>query len=250
MNVANTTTGIIVSSTSANELCGDGAGSINLTVSGGTGSYSYLWLPLNLTSEDLVSLSAGTYIATVTDNGDGCSVVETITIENDANYTMSGTVDNSTCSTCTDGSIDISIVEIIPDGPYTYSWNNGQTTQDISGLLPGTYTVTITGTSGCTLTESFVIENSVGVISLTNEWKLSVYPNPAKDQFVIDFNFNSDTDVRLEMLDMIGQLLEQSTMQYNVGKRTIDASKFETGIYLLRFTNGKTQKVIRVNISK
>ena len=80
--------------------------------------------------------------------------------------------------------------------------------------------------------------------------KLSVYPNPAKDQFVIDFNFNSDTDVRFEMLDMIGQVVEQSTMQFNVGKRTIDASRFESGIYLLRFTNGKTQQIIRVNISK
>jgi len=248
--VANTTTGIIVSSASINEVCGDGAGSINLTVSGGTGSYSYLWSPFGGTSEDLINLSAGTYTVTVTDNGDGCSIVETTTIVNDANYTVSGVVNNSTCSTCTDGSIDVSIVEIIPDGPYTYSWNSGETTQDISGLLPGTYTVTITGASGCTLTESFVIENSVGITSLSNEWKLSVYPNPAKDQFVIDFNFNSDTDVRFEMLDMIGQLLEQSTMQHNIGKRTIDASRFESGIYLLRFTNGKAQQIIRVNISK
>jgi len=52
------------------------------------------------------------------------------------------------------------------------------------------------------------------------------------------------------MLDMIGQVVEQSTMQFYVGKRTINASRFESGIYLLRFTNGKTQQIIRVNISK
>ena len=247
VDIMNVTNGMAVSTSYNDENCGNG--SINVTVSGGSGNYSYNWNS-GETTEDISGLEAGTYSVIVTDDTDGCSIVETIIIGNNANYTISGVVNNSTCSTCTDGSIDVSIVEIVPNGPYTYSWNSGETTQDISGLLPGTYTVTITGASGCTLIESFVIENSVGVTSLSNEWKLSVYPNPAKDQFVIDFNFNSDTDVRFEMLDMIGQLLKQSTMQYNVGKRTIDASRLESGIYLLRFTNGKSQQIIRVNISK
>lgn len=249
VDIMNVTNGMVATSTYNDENCGDGNGSINVTVSGGSGNYSYNWSS-GETTEDLSGLGAGTYSVIVTDDTDGCTANITETILNDANFTISGAVNNSTCSTCTDGSIDVSIVEIIADGPYTYSWDSGETTQDISGLLPGTYTVTITGISGCALTESFVIENSVAITSLTNEWKLSVYPNPAKDQFVIDFNFNSDTDVRYEMLDMIGQLVEQSTMQYNVGKRTIDASRFESGIYLLRFTNGKTQQIIRVNISK
>ena len=249
VDIMNITNGMVVTNTYNDENCGDVNGSINVTVSGGSGNYSYNW-DSGETTEDLSGLGAGTYSVIVTDDTDGCTANIMETILNDANFTISGALNNSTCSTCTDGSIDVSIVEIIADGPYTYSWNSGETTQDISGLLPGTYTVTITGVSGCTLTESFVIENSVGVVSLTNEWRLSVYPNPAKDQFVIDFNFNSDTDVRFEMLDMIGQLIEQSSMQYNAGKRTIDASRFESGIYLLRFTNGKTQQIIRVNISK
>ena len=248
-DIMNATNGMAVSTSYNDENCGDGNGSINVTVSGGSGNYSYNWNS-GETTEDLSGLEAGAYSVIVTDDTDGCSIVETIIIGNNANYTISGVVNNSTCSTCTDGSIDVSIVEIVPDGPYTYSWNSGETTQDISGLLPGTYTLTITGASGCTITESFVVENSVAITSLSNDWKLSVYPNPAKDQFVIDFNFNSDTDVRFEMLDMIGQLIEDSTIQGNVGKRTIDASRFESGIYLLRFTNGKTQEIIRVNISK
>ena len=249
VDIMNVTNGMVVTSTYNDENCGDGNGSINVTVSGGSGNYSYNWNS-GETTEDLSGLGAGTYSVIVTDDTDGCSIVETIIIGNNVNYTLSGVVNNSTCSTCTDGSIDVSIVEIVPDGPYTYSWNSGETTQDVSGLLPGTYTVTITGASGCTIAESFVVENSVAITLLSNEWQLSVYPNPAKDQFVIDFNFNSDTDVRFEMLDMIGQVVEQSTMQFYVGKRTIDASRFESGIYLLRFTNGKTQQIIRVNISK
>ena len=213
VDIMNVTNGMVVTSTYNDENCGDGNGSINVTVSGGSGNYSYNWNS-GETTEDLSGLGAGTYSVIVTDDTDGCSIVETIIIGNNVNYTLSGVVNNSTCSTCTDGSIDVSIVEIVPDGPYTYSWNSGETTQDVSGLLPGTYTVTITGASGCTIAESFVVENSVAITLLSNEWQLSVYPNPAKDQFVIDFNFNSDTDVRFEMLDMIGQVVEQSTMQF------------------------------------
>ena len=249
IDVLNVTNGLVVTSTYNDENCGDGNGSINVTVSGGSGNYSYSW-DSGETTEDLSGLGAGTYSVIVTDDTDGCTANITETILNDANFTISGVVNNSTCSTCADGLIDVSVVEIIPDGPYTYSWDSGEPTQDISGLLPGTYTLTITGLSGCSATESFVVENSVAITSFSNDWKLSVYPNPAKDQFVIDFNFNSDTDVRFEMLDMIAQLIEESTMQGNIGKRTIDASRFESGIYLLRFTNGKTQQIIRINISK
>ena len=249
VDIMNVTSGMFATSTSNDENCGDGNGSINVTVSGGSGNYSYNWNS-GETTEDLSGLGAGTYSVIVTDDTDGCTANITETILNDANFTISGVVNNSTCSTCADGSIDVSVVEIIPDGPYTYSWNSGESTQDISSLLPGTYTLTVTGLSGCSTTESFVVENSVAITSFNSDWKLSVYPNPAKDLFVIDFNFNSDTDVRLEVLDIVGKLLEQSSMQYSVGKRTFDASKFESGIYLLRFTNGKTQQIIRINISK
>ncbi|MFN8298188.1 MAG: hypothetical protein U0T75_03710 [Chitinophagales bacterium] len=40
---------------------------------------------------------------------------------------------------------------------YAYFWNNGATTQNLSNVGPGTYTVVVTGTKSCTATASVVI---------------------------------------------------------------------------------------------
>lgn len=40
---------------------------------------------------------------------------------------------------------------------YTYLWSNGATNQDPTGLIPGTYTVTVTDLNSCTRSQSFVV---------------------------------------------------------------------------------------------
>jgi hypothetical protein len=47
------------------------------------------------------------------------------------------------------------------NGPFTFLWNTGETTQNISGLSEGTYTVTVIGSNDCSIIESFTVPNTI-----------------------------------------------------------------------------------------
>ena len=149
--------GLSLSSTQVNVLCfGNNTGSINLTVTGGTGPYTYAWSN-NTTAQDPSNLIAGAYTVTVTD-ANGCTATLSITITQPATaVSISTTVQNILCLNGT-GSINSS-----PAGgvsPYTYSWSNQAITQNITNLQAGNYTVTVTDANGCTA-------NAVGVVAIT-----------------------------------------------------------------------------------
>lgn len=72
--------------------------------------------------------------------------------------TVSPTISNETCVNACDGSISTSVTNGL--APYSYSWSNGATTSSISNVCPGTYSVTVTGSNGCSVIETFTI--SVG----------------------------------------------------------------------------------------
>ena len=144
-----------LSSTQLNVSCNGGSdGSIDLSVSGGIAPYTYSWNnPSNSTTQDIGSLTAGTYTVTVTDDN-SCTATETVTITEPTALSLSSTQVNVSCNGGSDGSIDLSVAG--GTAPYTYSWNDpsNSTSQDISSLAAGTYTVTVTDDNSCTATET------------------------------------------------------------------------------------------------
>ncbi len=147
---------IIIGTTSTNESF-DGAcdGTITTTVSGGTSPYSYLWS--NAASANAIAnLCAGTYMLTVTDNNACTSTHQGIIATGVVcAITTSVTSENVSCFNAVDGSI--SIIVMGGQSPYTYIWQNDSTTNQLSNISAGPYTVTITDAIGCQKTETIVI---------------------------------------------------------------------------------------------
>jgi hypothetical protein len=139
-------------------------GSINLNVTGGTAPYTYNWSN-GSTSEDLFGLSGGTYTVTVTD-ANGCTTNATGTVAEPTTLTPSTTITDVTCNGNSDGAIDLSVTG--GTSPYTYIWNTGAITEDISNLPTGTYTVTVTDANGCMMSHSATVNEPSVLMASTS----------------------------------------------------------------------------------
>ena len=152
-----------LSTTQVDATCGINNGSIDLTVSGGTGPFTFLW-DNGATIEDINTLTVGTYNVTVTDNN-GCTASTSATINNIGGPSLSTTQVDATCG-ISNGSIDLTVSG--GTGPFTFLWDNGATTEDINTLTVGTYNVTVTDNNGCTASTSATINNIGGPSSINS----------------------------------------------------------------------------------
>ena len=141
---------VLTSSNIINANCTQG-GSIDITLDGGVGSYTYLWTNGD-TTEDINDLVAGFYTCDVTDSN-ACMIttaVLEVVLENSDLELTGSTTDNVSCLNGSDGSIDLDVSGTAT--PLMYLWSNGDISQDITGLDADTYTCTITDAMGCVIT--------------------------------------------------------------------------------------------------
>jgi len=151
-----------------NETCGQQNGAIDLQISGGNSPFTYDWSN-GASTQDLANLSAGTYTVQVTDHL-GCLANATQSVVNNANG-ISIAINTVTQDQCGQ---NIGAIQATITGATTINWSNGATTEDLSGLAAGTYTVTATDGSGCQSTQTVTVTNqttgwSINTIAVESE---------------------------------------------------------------------------------
>lgn len=146
--------------------CGGDTPAIAIDVQGGAPPFLYTWSGPNgysASSEDLLFVLPGTYSLTVTDVS-GSEVQALFSVPDGGNFTVDAVVVQPGCNGST-GSIDLQLPPEL--APYTFAWNTLETTEDIGGLPPGTYSVTITSGQGCAATQTFELSAEELIVGIT-----------------------------------------------------------------------------------
>ena len=159
---------IVLTTTGTNTSCNTSNGAIDLVVSGGTPGYTIIWDNGIGAVEDPINLAAGTYTVTVTDAAN-CSNTTTVIIEEEGS-TVSVTINKTdiTCHGRNEGTA--TVVAVGGTGIYTYNWDAGLApSASQTGLVAGTYTVTVTDQNGC---------QSIASTTITQPALLTVVASP------------------------------------------------------------------------
>ncbi|MFK8039603.1 MAG: SprB repeat-containing protein, partial [Crocinitomicaceae bacterium] len=153
---------IVTSTVSSTDATGFGVadGSATVVAAGGTPTFTYLWSD-GQTTATASSLAAGTYTVTITDT-EGCSSSETVVIAEPSNLAVNITVTDEQCSL---GDASATVTGGV--SPFTYLWSDGQTTSVATGLVAGTYTVTVTDDNGNTATSTGTVGSLVCCSDIT-----------------------------------------------------------------------------------
>ncbi len=148
---------IAVTGTSPVTCNGVNNGLLKVAVTGGTAPYTYLWSN-GITADSLTSVPSGLYTLTVTD-----ATLCTATFEyylnqtsTDWSYYVYVSSTNANCSA--NGTALANVVG--GTSPFSFLWSNSATTPAITGLASGIYSLTVTGSDGCTRAGSVFINTS------------------------------------------------------------------------------------------
>jgi hypothetical protein len=170
-----------ISQTAFINCFGQSTAALNLSVTGGTGPFTFLWSN-NATTQNINTLPVGNYSVTMRDSK-GCTSSASASITQPNQLSATTTISNYngygvTCNGSSTGFINLTIAG--GTSPYSYAWSNGATVKDVSSLPAGTYSVTITDLKNCTATASASLTAPTRVtVSLSS--KINVTCNSGND---------------------------------------------------------------------
>ncbi|MEM1322718.1 MAG: fibronectin type III domain-containing protein [Bacteroidota bacterium] len=207
-------------------------GSLAVSLNGGVAPYTYEW-NTGATELEINELAAGDYELTITD---ACqvSLTTTYTLDQPNEIILTPLVTNSNNERNGNGAIEMDIEG--GQEPFTYEWSNGATTRNIANLEAGEYCLTLTDATGCMASVCAEVESgTVSVTSIDMLSKMDIQPNPASDYALVQLEFARSVQLRLDLIDMTGRVLQSFAPEQTQQKSfELDISNYPDGVYFVQ----------------
>jgi hypothetical protein len=127
-------------------------GAVSIEIIGGTAPFTFEWSN-GAATQDISALAGGNYSVNIID-GNGATVQLSAAVFEPTAIMVTGAVSPLSCG-ATNGAIALTVEG--GTAPYSYSWSNGSTEKDLSGLTAGTYQVIVTDANACAAIESYTL---------------------------------------------------------------------------------------------
>lgn len=197
-------------------------GYVYLNVSGGGGSsYVISSVPAGINNFTNANLCAGVYTVTITAPG-ACPFISTYTVSQPPPLVVTMSTVSATCGDCNG-----SAVANVSGGtsPYYYASSLGTTTQSITNLCPGTYSMTVTDSSGCSQQQVATIVNNGAALA-----GITVTLTPYSESCYLSGDGSVDLTVG-------GLGSTPLTYSWNNGATSQDLASVPSGSYCVRVSN-------------
>ncbi|MEZ5004037.1 MAG: PHB depolymerase family esterase [Chitinophagales bacterium] len=171
-------------------------------------------------------------------------------VQNDISYTQTiweffTRQSNSSVEECSSLSVDLggdqqviigeTVVLDATTADATYSWQDGNDQPTYSVTTGGIYWVDVT-VGNCTVRDSVRVDFVTGLVSHSNSFEFSVYPNPMTDRGMISIHSLTDKSLmQVEVLDVTGRTIMVNEVELAVGDNLIplELDNVARGTYIL-----------------
>jgi SprB repeat len=169
----------------------------------GKSPFSWAWQQLSLDNICALNLTSGQYTCVISD-AFGCSSLQSLNLYQPTEISIFSNITDALAG-INNGAIHIFSTQG-GTPPYTFDWSTNDTTNTISALSPGLYTVTVSDAQGCQLTSQFQVE-LISQINSMDEYPSAVvvWPNPYHQYFFVnvpteDFSLYSVTGEKVQVI--------------------------------------------------